>query len=321
MTRRPALRAPVAAGAIAILLVAAAGCDPSGQGPAPPEPTADVIPAEPSSPTATVRDGEATDAYRIAAARQEERLRRLRFVDSRGVIEVRWTDADGQHFEQGDLRLHAVLPHKTSIQISKGVKKLAHIGSDGDVWWIFQLDSSPTTLDVRPWSERSQVGMSVVSPGEILVLLGLAPFPAADEVVVRADQGTLVVEPSPDSRPDELVSLPSARYVLDRSSLLPARIELLDGAGTTIASSELSEYESAPADGISAGDYPKLATRVVVSRVEGVGGGEGNGSLRLTLDQPTARSAGIKPRLFDLAELQASMQPDDVIWREDRSGQ
>jgi hypothetical protein len=321
IARRPgARRAALAALAAAL----GAGCAPKAA-PPDPEPSPENVTTTPAEPVPAVAPpvapNPANALYATAIARQDERLRRLRFLDSRGLVEFRWTDADGKHFEQCDLRLHAVLPAKASIQASHSLKgPLARIGSDGVRWWIFRFDTKPSRLEVRPFDRSTDLGMAVVSPREALGLFGLAPYPPADLVTVREDGDALVVEPIDPlalsseamqaTQTSPLRSLP-LRYRLDRSTLLPTEIALLDVDGTVAATCTLERYESAPADDTSAGDYPKVPTKIKVVRP---GNKLGESSVSFSLDSPTARSAGIKPRLFDLVELQSILQPDDVIW-------
>ncbi|MBL9147473.1 MAG: hypothetical protein JNM94_02140 [Phycisphaerae bacterium] len=311
----------------ALIALALTGCAPKAETPEVPPPTDDVatVPPEPApaaaaAPPSTV-ENPANTLYATAIARQDERLRRLRFLDSRGLVEFRWVDSEGKHFEQCDLRLHAVLPSKASIQASHSLKgPIARIGSDGVRWWIFRFDTKPTRLEVRPFDRSTDLGMAVVSPREALGLFGLAPYPPADLVAVREEGDALIVEPTDvaalsseamqATHASPLRSLP-LRYRLDRSTLLPTEITLLDPEGGVAATCTLERYESAPADDTSAGDYPKVPTKIKVVRP---GNEHGESSVSFSLDSPTARSAGIKPRLFDLVELQSILQPDDVIW-------
>ena len=270
----------------------------------PPSPAGDPPPLEGTVPLAAIQ---LTTSYEQAVARQNERLKRLQFLDSRGVVELRFVENDSEHFEQCDLRLYAVLPSKSALQLSKLGSRYAWIGSDEERWWVFRMDRTPTTLEIQPWTDKrhmdddgadGRTGVSVVSPLTMLFLSGLTAFPDPSLVTLSESRGALVAESK------------SARWTLDRTTSLPLRIELLDDAGRAFASGVLSDYGSAPADNLAPGDFAKVAHRVIVTR------GDGSGSIKLALDSVSARSDGVKPRFFDLKELQAAMRPDETIWRE-----
>ncbi|MFO0828890.1 MAG: hypothetical protein U0572_12180 [Phycisphaerales bacterium] len=312
-----------AAGSLAVLALAGCAADEASRVDSPsPQGAAEIVAQEPdgsvedappadrqtSSDAQPARTDGASPAlvasYREAVQRQATRLKRLKFLDSRGVIEVRYADDGGQHFEQCDLRLYAVLPTKTALNLSKlGSKKIAWIGSDDENWWVFRLDQSPTTLEVHPMaSDDRDAGLSVVSPRTILLLAGLTALPEERSATLSEDSGSVTVESPADATP-------RARWRLDAGTWLPSRIELLDKSGAVVATGELTDYATALADGLAPGDSPKVPQRIVVTRADG------NGSVRMSLDRPSARSDGIKPRFFDLKELQILMRPEEVIWR------
>ena len=278
---------------------------------------------------------EPSPAYVDAVARQALRLRRLQFLESDGVAEIRWTDRKGNHFEQCDLTLYLMPPWKTALNISKLGERFAWIGSDETQWWFFQLHEKPTSVEVHPWEEGwgdlpeagrpgqglSGGGMSIVSPRAILHLAGLGVLPDPASVTVREDAKakTIIVEGRLQETPPDAdgvlpVKEPRFRWTLDAESKLPTRIEILDESGATAAMSTLSEYVTAPIDGAPPGDFPRVPRRIAIVRHDNAKPADQQGSLTLTLDAPTARGTRTKPRYFRLPELVEAFRPDDLYY-------
>ncbi|MDZ4830693.1 MAG: hypothetical protein SGJ09_10915 [Phycisphaerae bacterium] len=314
---RAGIRAGGTAAAVtfAALAMLSAGCATDPESTQPDGTVELATPPVVSVPTLTPPLGGLAAVYADLVTRQTERLKRLQTIDGYGVIELRYLEDGTEHFDQCDMHLYAFLPSKTALRLTK-VGTIAWIGSDAERWWIFRLDTSPKTLEVRPWPESSggnepaavpvdeHTGRSVVSPRTILVLAGLAPLPAASEVTLTDNAGMLVA------------ATKSSRWTIDRSTGLPSTIELLDGSGLAggrvWVTGTLSEYASAPADDLTPGDYPKVAQRVIVSRADGTG------SVKLSFQAVSARPNGVKPRFFDLKDLQLSLRPDETVWVENR---
>lgn len=261
--------------------------------------------ASPSAPAA------ASPNYLDAIARQALRLRRLQFLDSAGVVEFRWTDEKGDHFEQGDLNLYMMLPWKTAFSIAKLGTRMAWIGSDESGWWIFLLQEKPTSVQISPWEASPRdvrgEGMSIVSPRAFLHLAGLSPFPAPELVTVTEDEAakTIVVE----SKPIVGATEPRMRWTLDRVSKLPTKVELLDDLGAPVVTGLLTEYLSAPIEGAPPGDFPQVPRQINVARTDG------RGSLKIALEGPSARGEKVQPRFFRLDDLRKELRPDESYTR------
>lgn len=267
---------------------------------------------------APANDPAAAAAYAQAVARQALRLRRLQFLESNGVVEIRWRDAKGRHFEQGDLTLYSMPPWKTALNISKAGERLMWIGSDEAQWWLFSFLDKPSTVSVRTWNDNASLDMSVVSPRAFLHLSGLTalPDPATVSVRMLPDGKRLQVEgrppPLPTTEGGEVVEQ-RMRWTIDAATGFPAEIELLADDGTAIARSTLSEYISAEIDGAPPGDFPKVPRRIVVVRCAGATEADGaEYSLSISLDGPSGRGQRIKPRFFRLPELMETFRPDEV---------
>ncbi len=264
----------------------------------------DVAPSAPPAPAAPA------SAERIAAfakafnEAQSTRLLRLRFLESRGAVEFRWKDKDGNHFEQCDLRFFAMPPTRTAFRLSKLSELYAWLGSNDDSWWVFRMKDKPSSAEVRPWAASSGDGMSVVSPRSVMTMAGLAPIPAEAGAVTELPGGTFLVTFTGSKE------VAPSRWTVDGSTLLPRSIDLFDEAGELLATSTLEEYASAAVDGLPPGDFPRVARRITVAR------SDGSGSIKLSLDEPTARGEKIRPQFFELKDLLRDLRPEEVIYRE-----
>jgi len=281
----------------------------------------------PAADRSVVRSGgPMPDAVPAILEAQSLRVRRLPVLESRGVIEFRWRDADGAHFEQCDLDLFAILPDRFALRASKIGERFLWLGGDANRWWVFFLNGKPTRLEVYPFDRPFDrpVGGPVgggagenavtLSPREILTLAGLVPLPPADSPLVRGatgSDGVTVIEVAAHD------AIPRSRWGFTAGTLTPAAIELLAADGTVVARSVLTSYVSVPADGLAVGAWPRVPSRIELSasdaaRGEAIGTAT-SGSLRITLDAPSARGERIRDRLFDLEELQRSLRPDTVV--------
>jgi len=243
---------------------------------------------------------------------QAIRMRRLTLLESRGVIEFRWTDADGAHFEQCDLDLFAVLPHRVAVRASKVGERFLWLGCDEKRWWAFLLAERPTRLEVYPLGVAPDGGVAAFSPRDLLSLAGLMSLPANDGKAMTSrtgPDGTVVLDVAAAG------TSPRMRWGFQLGSNLPAVIEMIAPTGETIARANLSQYVSCPVEGLAVGDWPRVPSRIEV--VAGPAGTEGaavdGASLRIALDAPSGRGERIKDRLFRLEDLQESLRPEDVV--------
>ncbi len=323
---------------IASLASALGGCatdrsgeagNPGGDGPspavAPREPDGSVEEGTPHTAALPPAPAPApSPAYLTAVERQALRLRRLQFLEARGTVEFRWRDEKGNHFEQGDIDLYLILPNKTGFNISKLGERFAWIGSDAEQWWIFLLKEKPTSVLVQTWAESTESiwgeGMSVVSPKALLQLAGFSPLPDASRVTVVEDAAakTIVVETKshPDANADanadanvDGAAEPRLRWTLEASSAFPTKVEVLDGAGSVIATGVLENYVSAALEGVPPGDFPWVPRQITIRRADG------GGELKISLERQSASGERLQPRYFDFSELRRAFHPDEIYTR------
>jgi hypothetical protein len=243
---------------------------------------------------------------------QALRMRRLTLLESRGVIEFRWRDADGAHFEQCDLDLFAVLPERVAVRASKVGERFLWLGCDERRWWIFHLAEKPSRLEVYPLGVAPAGGVAALSPRDLLGLAGLVELPPNDGKAMTSrtgPDGTVVLDVAASG------TAPRMRWGFPLGSNVPAAIEMLAPTGEVIARANLTNYVSCPIEGFAVGDWPRVPSRIdIVAGPAAVAEGATEGdAIRIALDAPSGRGERIKDRLFRLEELQASLRPDTVV--------
>lgn len=273
----------------------------------------------PARDPALIRKGtQMPDAVPGVLEAQAVRMRRLTLLESRGVIEFRWRDADGAHFEQCDLDLFAVLPQRVAVRASKVGERFLWLGCDERRWWIFKLAEKPSRLEVYPLGVAADGGTAAFSPRDLLALAGLVPLPADDGKAMTSGMmpdGSVMLDVAASG------TSPRTRWAFPPASNLPTVIEMLSPTGQVIARANLSDYVSCPVEGFAVGDWPRVPSRIEVQAgPAGPADGPAEGdAVRITLDAPSGRAERIKDRLFRLEELQASLRPDEVVVVEPRS--
>jgi hypothetical protein len=286
----------------AVLL--AGGC----AGPTKPEP-------QPAPPEIELVGPPVPDAELMAIARaQAFRIRALRTLESRGVVEFRWRERGSERFEQCDLRLFAVPPAKTAFRLSKLGEQYAWLGSDEESWWLFLLKERPSTVEIRPWAESGPEGFAIVSPRTVLLLAGLVAFPEDGSLrrEPSASPETVVLEHAlADGDAGNAAGETIVRWTISAPTRLPESVAIVDRHGRTILSSTLADYAAAPSAGAAPGDWPRVPRRIEVVRAAD------GAAIRLALDEPSARGERIRPQFFELTELLRSLRPDEVIYRTD----
>ena len=271
-----------------------------------------VVDGPARDPSLIAKGSRMPDAVPTVLEAQALRMRRLTLLESRGVIEFRWRDADGARFEQCDLDLFAVLPHRVAVRASKVGERFLWLGCDQARWWAFKLAERPTRLEVYPLGVTARGGAAAFSPRDLLSLAGLVSLPANDGTAMTArtaPDGTVVLDIAAGG------ASPRMRWGFPLGSNLPAAVELLSPADEVIARANLSNYLSCPVEGLAVGDWPRVPARIeVVAGPAAIAGGAAEGdSVRIVLDAPSGRGERIKDRLFRLEELQESLRPDEVV--------
>ena len=256
----------------------------------------------PAPPSAGVP---APDSAAIAA-RERARVGGLKHLWAKGVAELRWKDASGDHFEQGDLDLRWCAGRGLAASVSKFGERHAWLGSDGVRWWRFSPKATPPALDVgevapSPGRAWSQVDACSSHPA----LLGIAPLVPAEGAVPEVRDGLAWIELSSAALPRREGERFEAAF--DASTLEPRRCRLVDAWGTEQWSVEFADFASVEEAGQAPGAWSRVPRRIVARR------GDGSGSLLLVLDARVADAAAVdRPELYDLGTLRARFAPEQV---------
>jgi hypothetical protein len=248
-------------------------------------------------------------------ALHNDRVARLATTYSSGVIEIRWTDRKGRHFEQGDLDFWHTTGERTALRISKLGEPLLWVGSNSDEYWLFDLLSKDDRVLYRGRHEDAIVRMGAfgVRPLALLDLLGLTPIDAAasrlQTPVWDNAHKAWIIESRGRGGP--------MRLFFDQSSLLPVRVESLDASGRLVAYSTLARHESVYVPDTAVMAQPKMAELIDIRRGESSGGemadDEIAGEVKIAMNETTGKVDEKQlARVMDLEGLIKSMRPDRV---------
>lgn len=270
--------------------------------------------------------GHPGDAARSQASRaivaRSEALRALATFEASGVcrIEIPREDA-GFDEEQLDLLLVLERPLRTALRLKLSVSDtLAWLGSDGERWWLFLPEESPSlAYRGRIASEaasgeleldRTPIPRSLRDPRLFWLLTGLEPprDPGATPSWDRPRSAWVLEEPiAPTGRDGEGPPSPTVRRGFNGQGE-PTFVEVVDAQGTRLAGSVLREHASVEIEGVALGGWPRVATRITVE-----GDRPGDGRAMLVLERPSGKGSRVKPALFDWARLAASMRPERIV--------
>lgn len=256
-------------------------------------------------------------SYAELAAFHNQRVERLSELYARGNIELRWRDESGRHFEQGDLDFYLQKPRNTAFRVTKLGETYLWFGSNETHDWLFDLiTGDQRTLTITRAGEIAQGDPEdalLIPPMLLVELMGLMPLPGEQQPGMDAS-----VEPS--SETDAWIVIreyegSSARLYLDRTSLLPVRVELLTDNGSEGLVSTIQRNRSVTIPGTSTATLPRMGTLIDIetnadtdqaaSPLEGtmkIAFGHPTGDLS---DQPT-------DRIFDLGRLIRALRPDSI---------
>ncbi len=231
--------------------------------------------------------------YESLARRHNERVDRVQELSARGVVELRWTDEDGRHLEQGDIDVWIAMPDRIALNISKFSERFMWIGSGAGRAWLFDFRGDRTTLDVVDAGDgRRQGGPVPINPATLVALCGLIRLPATP-VPVEYDRDL-------DAFAVTVAASVPLRMLLDRATGLPVRAELLeDGAVLVSSMLKLDRYDRLEMAG-AAGFGPEVPTLIDIT------GGEG---LQVKLSVRGPRDTGVKDQFFDLEWLKERFEP------------
>jgi len=240
------------------------------------------------------------------------RVARLETVESRGSLELRYSDRDGEHFDQCEFDVFLAPGGRGALRATKLGNNFLWIGGDGTRGWVFRLDIEPSLLKIYDRVGDHDLGQAgdgagefaLLTPGTVRAVSGLQPIPGDHEwIPVGAREGVEGVEQG-----FELAyrSGPARVFMRFAGDGLPSAVRVLDGRGTVVLESTLAEYVPAEAANLAQGAWPRVPRRIEIVAARA------NGRATLLLDEPIAMAKRIKPRFFDLEELTAQLRPDRV---------
>ena len=276
--------------AVLALPAALAGCTATGSG-------------GPDAPPGHADRAPAVGATDFVQA-QRRRVEGLERFASRGSAELRWKDAQGDHFEQAQVEL-AWLDHgqRLALRADKVGERLVWVGADASRWWIFEPKAEPSSLLVGPRGTvppRSPVPFA--GPESVMELLAATPWP---------DEATLAAADQPGvqwlswRRVTPVGGWAATRVRVRQPGSLPDRVELLAADGAVLAASSLSRPLSLQVSGLPPGAWPDVPGTV---RLE-MGA---DASWEVFWDAPGTAPERLKERLFDLEALRSVMRPQRV---------
>lgn len=250
-----------------------------------------------------------TDVLELTATqvieRHNARAGLLDELHGRGVIELRWTDDRGRHFEQGDAELWIDQPSRTALRVDKLGEVFIWLGSNEAQWWLFDLTARPRTLyvdDLDSTLAAQRIDVASMHPLTLLDLIGITTVQAIESEMLRVDpdQPAVLVEATGRGGRVEL------RF--DRSGSILLGVTALGPDGEPLAVSRLRDPASVRQPGTNPLNWPKLATTI---DIEVVGR---DGSLRLALGSNLDGALDGQPidRIFDLPTLQRALKPEVI---------
>lgn len=237
-----------------LLLASATGCDESTK-------TVDLTPDVPRV---------VLPPYDTLAAAQNNRVASINRFWTSASFNLHWRDQDGdRHVDQTDGYIILEPPQKTAVSLTKAGENVFWIGSDEEMYWMFEGGDAPRAFVGRnenAFSPDSEPLPMSFHPLEMTDLLGFVEFP--DEF----SDARIELTDAPQYNA-YAVTIPgpfSLRCVyIDRESGLPTRVELLSHwTREVMAWSELDTYTNMDLDDVRQDLEPMVPTRIVL-RVAG----------------------------------------------------
>lgn len=250
------------------------------------------------------RPANAPTLLQLAAA-EARRAGALNQLASIGIIELRWTDDTGDHWEQGDIELSYIAPDRTALAVKKLGEIFIWAGSAAGEYWLFDNRASNDSIAYRGSEAdiaRSNDLARMLHPLLVIDLAGLAPLVdasnTADESSIEWDaEARLWVI----TRPGRAGLL---RIGFSPDTFEPKRIEALDADGRAHLTSRLDRFTRVPVDGLPDGAFPRIPTRIEVTLANDAG------TALLALDQPRGEVEPAKQRLiFNFDALRTRLRP------------
>jgi len=252
-------------------------------------------------------------SYQQLAEPHNQRIAKLQKLYAMGVIEIRWRDDHGNHFDQGNMELWVQLPRHTALRVEKLGEVPLWLGSDDQRYWLF--DNKEKVLRVGMHDEANAPGPSGpidVKPLALLDLMALSPLPVA-----QGGQATPAVH-NDDQRNAWVIEAAGSggpmRVYFDRKTEQISRVETLSSDGKILLFSNLTEYKPATLSGVAPLAYPKIAHKVEIAsapQVESASNIRGCGNVSVFIDEATG-VFDANSNVFDLNRLMQSMPPDRI---------
>ncbi len=257
-----------------------------------------------------------TPTFQELAQAHNSRVKQLQKVYADGVIEIRWTDQEGRHFEQGDMEMWLSLPWLTALRVEKLGEVLLWLGSDQERYWLFDMTGQEKVLYVGSHDDSLTVaGALSIRPLAMLDLMGLSPLAQGADPPPAVDYDpkdrTWVVPIAGRAGP--------LRMYFNVQSLLPVRVEALAADGAISMSSTLQQYESVSQKGVLSVASPKMAELIDIalspsSPEQGSKtAGPTAGLVKIALEEATTYlDADTLARVFDLERLKSGLRPGRI---------
>lgn len=139
----------------------------------------------------------------------KDRAESLQKLHGWGVVELRWVDDSGSHFEQGDLEFWIDGPDHLAVRISKLGDTYLWLGMNDQKAWVFDLSQKPTRLLVDSLGRLQKAGLEEGSWLAILEMIQL----------MKIGLGAVPPPPTEDLLSSEMMDDSIATYIwrLDRS--------------------------------------------------------------------------------------------------------
>jgi hypothetical protein len=246
--------------------------------------------------------------YATLRAKYNARLEHLDQLWASAVVAMEWKEGEKDRFEQGEGHFIALLPGKFYLTAGK-FDPLIHLGSDGERFWLFDLQGDKTVHVGRyentgkPCSES--LGLPV-DPQDLPKLMALLPLPelAVPPKVKPATEGRVAIEMPVDARGNVL------HIELDPGTGEATQMHVVDAEGLPIVVVRLSQYTAVETDGKPPGAWPRVPSRVVFTLPDE------QGEMRITLSRmmDAKRQNRIKPQVFDFEFLKNELyKPANVV--------